>query len=78
MVMSNDGKEARVIWNEQVDSPEKAVTGFDETVPSDWLIFDRYPEPTCSDCGGPLQCRPGGGCLHDFDCPRCSPELFNE
>ena len=32
----------------------------------------------CDDCGNPLQCRPGGGGLHDFDCPKCSPELFEE
>lgn len=32
----------------------------------------------CVDCGGPLKCRPEGASLHDFDCPVCSPELFND
>ena len=37
MVMSNDGQNAKVIWNERVDTASAAVTGFEETVPSAWL-----------------------------------------
>ena len=36
-VISDDGCEAKIIWNEPIDSDRKAVTGFDETIPSEWL-----------------------------------------
>lgn len=36
----------------------------------------NYPIPTCQKCGTPLECMPGGGCLADFECPKCCPEGF--
>jgi hypothetical protein len=37
MVMEERGDTAWVIWNEHVESDQKAVTGFDEVVPMPWL-----------------------------------------
>lgn len=38
--------------------------------------YSKYSTPTCQKCGTPLECMPGGGCLADFECPKCCPEGF--
>ena len=38
-VVLDTGKRANIIWNERIDSDRKAVTGFDESVPSEWLNY---------------------------------------
>ncbi len=43
MIISTDGEKSRIIWNEHVDSPEKAVTGMEETVPAGWLTLPFLP-----------------------------------
>lgn len=37
MVTSNDGQEAKILWNQPVDSESKAVMGCHDTVLSEWL-----------------------------------------
>lgn len=37
MVISNDGKEAKILWNQPVNSESKAVMGSDDIVPTEWL-----------------------------------------
>lgn len=32
----------------------------------------------CDDCGAALECMPMGGSLHDFECPMCRPENFDQ
>jgi hypothetical protein len=41
VVISDDGVEAKIIWNESIErvyKPHKDIAGFIEVVPSRWLI----------------------------------------
>lgn len=34
------GDEIMIFWNETVNSDQKAIVGFQESVPYNWLVFD--------------------------------------
>jgi hypothetical protein len=40
VIMEDTGTHCRIIWNERVESPCKAVTGFEETVPKSWIKYE--------------------------------------
>ena len=46
VVTSDDGEYAMILWNEHVESEHKAVTGFNDKVPMEWLDYGNNTEET--------------------------------
>jgi len=39
---------------------------------------DYFNPLGCYKCGTTIECTPLGGSLHDYECPKCNPELFEK